>query len=299
MPRKADKKKHQTRRERQNSQQNPQENSQNSQPTQVSEPSYLDLIPPPEARGAFALTGLYTIAIGIQGRRDTIHTLEDIEEVTQLEFRFMGILEQGLESASIAENLQDPAFRIEHFEYQSLKEDLQIVKQWRERQAKVHNYLRDRIIEVEESLRPRPNFEIISTAQYLDNITFSVSEEIPEFNFRFRQAQAYFAQIIDTHCFYPRDNGTEKRPFGNETAPSFYVAPRTRIPSRKYIISPENSLVKEYLKYLVLFLTSVIKTNETPELLPYVPIRSDEPMPVVVTINGATAVAEFPTSLVD
>ena len=296
MGKKTDKKKHQTRRQRQASGPDP----QSTQTTQnIEEPSYLDLIPPPEFRGAFALTGLHAIAESIEEKRKSAKSLEDIEQLINFEFRFIETIREGLAFAPIAEHLQDPSFRKEYEQFQILDTDLQVVQQWRQRQAKIRNFLKDRIKEVEASLRPRPNFEILSTAQYQDNIAFSVSEEVPEFNFRLRQANAYFTQVCDTHCFYPEDNRTEALPFRNKTAPSFFVAPRTRIPSRKYILSPENSLEKEYIRYMVLFLTSVIKTNKTPEFLPYVPFLSDEPMPVVITIDGATAVAEFPTSMVD
>ena len=91
----------------------------------------------------------------------------------------------------------------------------------------------------------------------------------------------------------------EKKIFGCESAPISLYSPKTRISSRDYIFSPGSSFQSECVRYMSFFLTSVIRKNEIPPLMPYVPLNSNEPMPFSLMVNGEPIIAEYPDGIVD
>ena len=258
----------------------------------------LDPLPYPEEflpsvnpTSCFSLHELFT------KRSEGINSLKDIEEVINFEFRFLEVIGQIISQTPLSQR----AIRTEQLdEYESLREDLKIVMKWRDQQSMIHFSLKDKISEIEKSFKPHPNFEILSVIGFHDDTFLSLSEDIPEIDFRVRQGYAYFHQIIDTHCRIPREfTSSEKKFFGCDSAPEFFYFPRARIPSRNYIFAPGSTQNRECIRYMKFFLTSVIRENNIPPLLPYVPLNREQPMPLTFMIDGVPLIAEFPDSLVD
>ena len=315
MGRKSDKKKHMTRKQKQviNKQaESPNGSHSGPCPEGPDCPDCLDFLPYPEEflpsaspvyhptsspRHDSLSTGLASIIRLTNERRKGIDSLEDIEKLVNFEFQFLDLLRQTV--CDIPLSQREDYKNLYYQDYETLRGDLKIVMKWRDQQSKFHFVFKDKIAEIEKNFKPHPNFKILSVSEFHDETLLVLSEDIPEINFRIRQAFVYFTQVIDSHCRVHQEFLGEKKIFGCESAPISLYSPKTRISSRDYIFSPGSSFQSECVRYMSFFLTSVIRKNEIPPLMPYVPLNSNEPMPFSLMVNGEPIIAEYPDGIVD
>ena len=131
-----------------------------------------------------------------------------------------------------------------------------------------------KIEKLEGSLKPRPNVKVESVLFYTDGeIEVKLSEEIPEGEYRIRQAVQYFSRLLRTHCnlfdptldrsagIYPGADGNRYQFTPKFMGVSHYEVDTlkrrkiiTRCPSRDFIFNPKRTFYQEYERIVTQFI---------------------------------------------
>ena len=155
-----------------------------------------------------------------------------------------------------------------------------------------------KIEKLENKLTPRPNIKVESVDFFLDGeVHVGLSEEVPEGEYRTRQAVQYFAGLLLVHCtlgdprlreeggIHPGADGNRYRFIPKPMGISHFHIDTltfrkisTRCPTRDFLFNPERTFYQEYERIITQFIEESFANPQefrTADNLSVVPTKSD------------------------
>ena len=223
-------------------------------------------------------------------KRNNLVILRDVENLFYDEQKFFILLNRNVNTAppeyrEIFESLRS--------EVETIRKDLEHISHWRLQYREIRA---ERILDIkaiEEQWEPRPNFRILGAHTYTDDTQLITTENVPELQYRLRQFDIYWEQLLTQFCGnhsvndktllvvdYPSLPGIKFSQLGQGQSPFVLSSPiEPRLPSRDYIFVPGKPYWQEHMRYMRTFVEEsiILGPHEflSDEFIPFLPLHPE------------------------
>ena len=231
----------------------------------------------------------------LTAKRNNLVILRDIEKFFYDEQNFYILMKRNLNAIA---NECPPEFNLMQEDFDKVDKDFALTNKWRiafttERASKIRE-----INAIEADFPARPDFRVEKIVTYSDDLFIKTNQQVPELQYRIRQAFIYVFQLIAQHCCHqlppnqpptPTTTVTQfqhggeqfefrKLGFGQFSLdkPIFTGGPlETRLPSRDYIFAINRQFWEEIERYVQMYVEESIflgpKDFQSDEFVPFIP----------------------------